>query len=143
MFEHQKYPKKFDPYLITDADLARIMGSDVYVPAVIYTKIIPILRQAWLEPGCPRVTGIKHYFDDAWALCTGWCGDEFAGHIGTAFAPFVCEKPDDRSTADLRNIYRLHTKDFTNTINVRCGCVHPVKSQNYWYWRVEVYPSDS
>ena len=138
MFTHKKYPAKFKPYIISDVDFLRIMETDPFWEVAIDVLIIPILRQSWLTPEClQRVTSIQHYFDDAWALRVGYAGDEHAGHIGVAYAPFVCEHPV-ATVSDERNRYVLSTRD-GRKIEVASGLVHPVKREDgYWYWRVEL-----
>lgn len=134
MFTHKKYPAKFKPYVITEVDYNSIIQHDPFWGLSIDVLIIPVVRQN-LTPGCPNVTSIQHYFDDGWALRVGYNGDEHAGHIGTAFAPFICERP---GLKDESNRYLLTTKS-GKQVEVGCGLVHPVKREDgLWYWRVEL-----
>lgn len=123
----QKYTKALNPYVLTTKRLSEIEASD---PGIIFnsflTPVIPISGQSWLKPKCPNVKTLIYACEDAWCLRVGYGGDDSAGHIGTAFCPFMNGQ-----------FYELTNKENTKTLSIHVLCINPVRLDDGWYWRVE------
>lgn len=121
----REYKTFDDPYLFSNSEFDRIKESDIH-GGVFTTPIIPVKRQTWLtQETLKHVTAILHYIGDAWALRTGWQGDPCAGHIGTAYCPFVSAEP-----VQIRN-------EKGESITISPAYIHPIQVGNTWVWRVE------
>lgn len=124
----RQYSKALNPYLKTDTELRRMVQEcDPLLGGVFWQKVIPIKNQTSVSPGCPLAKHLIHYKNDSWAIRVGFNGDDYAGHVGTAFCPFVAGE-----TYDLQD-----RKDPTNTLKIQARYIIPVKLHDGWYWRVE------
>lgn len=123
-----EYKKDGHPYIKTAQGLALLVARAARDQGVFFQQVIPIKGQTWLVPGCPNVKHFLPHKDGAYALRVGWEGDDYAGHIGMAYSPFVVGEQ-----------YTLvDSKDPKNTLCIKAGYVIPVKeSDGLWYYRVE------